>query len=163
MRFRIQIPIGSESRVFIKNCHLLMSKLQEKTSALRREHPALQKIEFIYFSMFVGHFFRPGSGNGPRDPVKSGSNLDPDMDPDPQHYLEEYFVSVFNPLVYRSSSSGLYPHDPVPAAPPLRDHSLPHRIEPALPVHHLDQGQEDLRPFRSRGDAVAYKWLSVHH
>jgi hypothetical protein len=70
----------------------------------------------------------------------------------------------FNLLFYyRSSSSGLYPHDPIPAAPPLRDHPLPHRIEPALPVHHLDQGQEDLRPFRSRGDAVSNEWLSVHH
>jgi hypothetical protein len=34
---------------FIKDCNLLMSKLQEKTSALKREHPALQKMKFIKF------------------------------------------------------------------------------------------------------------------
>jgi hypothetical protein len=28
----------------LKNCNLLMSKLQEKPSALKREHPALQKM-----------------------------------------------------------------------------------------------------------------------
>ncbi len=35
-----------------------MSKLQEKLSALKREHPALQKIKKT-FSMFVDHFFYP--------------------------------------------------------------------------------------------------------
>ncbi len=34
-----------------------MSKLQEKPSALKREHPAL-----FFVSMFVGHFCPPGSG-----------------------------------------------------------------------------------------------------
>jgi hypothetical protein len=33
----------------IKSCNLLMSKLQEKPSALKREHPALQKMKFINF------------------------------------------------------------------------------------------------------------------
>jgi hypothetical protein len=37
-----------------------MSKLQEKPSALKREHPALQKMKFLYFFMFVGHFCPPG-------------------------------------------------------------------------------------------------------
>jgi hypothetical protein len=34
-----------------------MSKLQEKPSALKRGHPALQKMKFFNFiSIFVGHF-----------------------------------------------------------------------------------------------------------
>jgi hypothetical protein len=36
----------------IINCNLLMSNLQEKPSALKRKHPALQKMKFI-FSTFV--------------------------------------------------------------------------------------------------------------
>ncbi len=31
----------------IKNCNLFMSKLKEKPSALKRKHPALQKMKFI--------------------------------------------------------------------------------------------------------------------
>ncbi len=34
---------------FIKNCNLLMCKLQQKPSALKWEHPALQKMKFINF------------------------------------------------------------------------------------------------------------------
>jgi hypothetical protein len=57
---------------FIKNCYLLiprpplrMSKLQEKPSALKREHPALQTMKFPdLFYIFVGHLFPPGSGSG---------------------------------------------------------------------------------------------------
>jgi hypothetical protein len=36
-----------------------MSKLQEKPSALKREHPALQKIKFINFFPFVYGSFCP--------------------------------------------------------------------------------------------------------
>jgi hypothetical protein len=64
-----------------------MSKLQEKPSALKREHPALQKIKFINFSLFVGHFAlldpdldresgsrcESGSRYGSGDPIESGS------------------------------------------------------------------------------------------
>ncbi len=40
-------------------------KLQEKPSALKREHPALQNMKILYFfSIFVGHFCPPGSGSG---------------------------------------------------------------------------------------------------
>jgi hypothetical protein len=39
-----------------------MSKLQEKPSALKREHTALQSLKFLPF--FVGHFCPPGSGSG---------------------------------------------------------------------------------------------------
>jgi hypothetical protein len=52
-----------------------MSKLQEKPSALKREHPesSTSKDE-IYedFSIFVGYFCPPGSGSGSRDPIESG-------------------------------------------------------------------------------------------
>jgi hypothetical protein len=41
-----------------------MSKLQKKPSALKREHPALQNMEFLIFSTFLGHFFTPGSVAG---------------------------------------------------------------------------------------------------
>jgi hypothetical protein len=46
-------------------------KLQERPSALKREHSALQKMKFCL----------PGSGS--RDPIESGSNADPD----PQHCI----------------------------------------------------------------------------
>ncbi len=49
---------------YIKNCYLLMSKLQEKPSALKREHPALQKLNLLIFFMFVGLFCPPVSGAG---------------------------------------------------------------------------------------------------
>jgi hypothetical protein len=40
------------------------SKLQEKPSALKREHTALQKLKFFkLFSTFVGHFCPPGSNS----------------------------------------------------------------------------------------------------
>jgi hypothetical protein len=51
-----------------------MSKLQEKPTALRREHQALQNMEFLkFFSIFVGHFCHPGSGSGSTDLTESGS------------------------------------------------------------------------------------------
>jgi hypothetical protein len=57
------------------------SKLQEKPSALKREHAALQQMKFInFFSIFVGHFCPLGSGSG--NPIESGSN------PDQQHCLK---------------------------------------------------------------------------
>ncbi len=79
--------------LLIKNCNLLIprppqrtSKLQEKPSALEREHPALQKIKFInFFSIFAGHFAPtdpdPDSESGSGDPNESGSN----PETDPQH------------------------------------------------------------------------------
>jgi hypothetical protein len=46
-----------------------MSKLQDKPSALRREHPALQKMKFINFFYVCGSFLsswiRIQSGSGP--------------------------------------------------------------------------------------------------
>ncbi len=51
----------------IKNCNLRMPKLEEKPSALKREHSALQTMKFLnFFSIFVGHFFlfRPVFGFG---------------------------------------------------------------------------------------------------
>jgi hypothetical protein len=32
-------------------------------SALKREHPALQNMKFLHFSVFVGHFFPSESGS----------------------------------------------------------------------------------------------------
>ncbi len=93
IRIRIRIRIQSGFRVwwlktegekiqqklffiffYLKMQFLLMSKLQEKPSALKREHPALQKMKFINFFMFWGHFCPTGSrsGHGSRDPIESG-------------------------------------------------------------------------------------------
>jgi len=46
-------------------------KLQKKTSAPKREHPALQNVTFLIFSTFVVLVCSPGSG----------SNSDPDPQP----------------------------------------------------------------------------------
>ncbi len=58
----------------IKNCNLLIpwplpkkSKLQEKPSALKREHPALPNLKFLHFFLRLKvHFCAPGSGSGSR-------------------------------------------------------------------------------------------------
>ncbi len=55
--------------------HKGLSKLQEKLSALKREHPALQKIKFINFFLFLWIIFAL---------LGSGSNPDPDLDLNPQ-------------------------------------------------------------------------------
>ncbi len=46
------------------------SKLQQKPSPLKREHPALQNMKFINFflSFFVGLFCPPGFGSGSSRP-----------------------------------------------------------------------------------------------
>ncbi len=50
------------------------SKLHEKPSTLKREHPALQKMKFInFFSFSHSHFYPLESEYGSRDPIKSGS------------------------------------------------------------------------------------------
>ncbi len=43
LKKKIQLEIFYIYFFEIKNCNLLMSKLQEKPSTLKREHPALQK------------------------------------------------------------------------------------------------------------------------
>ncbi len=65
-----------------------MSKLEEKPSALKREHPALQKINCINFFLCLWVIFalldpdrESGSGYGSKDRIESGSN----PDPNPQH------------------------------------------------------------------------------
>jgi hypothetical protein len=71
-----------------------MSKLQEKPSALKREHPELQKMKVINFLLCLWVIFalldpdpiaNPDTDTGNRDPIESGSNPDSDPDPDPQH------------------------------------------------------------------------------
>jgi hypothetical protein len=51
-----------------------MQKLQEKPSALKREHPALQKMK-ILFSLLVGHFALLDSG--------PATQINADADPQP--------------------------------------------------------------------------------
>ncbi len=42
----------------------MVPKLQEKNSALKREHPVLKNMKILdFFSIFVGHFCPPGSGS----------------------------------------------------------------------------------------------------
>ncbi len=59
-----------------------MSKRQKKPSALKREHPAFQKLKFINFFLFLWVIFalqdpnpdcESGPGYGSRDPIESGS------------------------------------------------------------------------------------------
>ncbi len=67
---------------------LMTKKLNENPSALKTEHPALQKMKCInFFSTLVGHFCLSSwiliriADTDPGTPLKSGSN----PDPDPQH------------------------------------------------------------------------------
>ncbi len=52
-----------------------MPKLQEKPSALKREHPALQNMKILYFFQFLWVIFAP---------------LDPDPDPATQINADPY-------------------------------------------------------------------------
>ncbi len=55
--------------LFDQNCNLLMSKLQEKPSALKKEHLALREIKYINFFLCLWVIFcPPGSGYRSRDP-----------------------------------------------------------------------------------------------
>jgi hypothetical protein len=65
-----------------------------KPSALKREHPALQKMKFISCFLFFWASFalldlNPDLQYGSRDRTESGSNPDPDTDPDPQHCFSD--------------------------------------------------------------------------
>jgi hypothetical protein len=87
--------MAEQKKIWIKNYNLpipRMSKLQKKLSALKREHPALQNMNFLNFFYFCGSFFalldpdpdsEYGSVSGFTDPIESGSNKDPDPDPQP--------------------------------------------------------------------------------
>jgi hypothetical protein len=60
-----------------------MSKLQEKPSALKREHPALQKMKFINFVLCLWVTFAllvpdPDSESGSTDLIESGSTTNPE-------------------------------------------------------------------------------------
>jgi hypothetical protein len=62
----------------------MTSKIQEKPSVLKREHPALQKIKFMNFFLFLCVIFTlldPDLDyeSGSWDPIESGYN--PDLDP----------------------------------------------------------------------------------
>jgi hypothetical protein len=73
IRFQIQTMIEKNLQLtffFIRNYKLLIprppyrtTKLQEKPSALKREHRALQNLKFLYMNLCVAcHFCPPGSG-----------------------------------------------------------------------------------------------------
>ncbi len=76
-------------------------------SALKREHPALQKMDFLkLFSIFA--FLDPhcesGSGYGSRDPIESGSNLTTLQKWLPHEtvtILEAYSITIFFPIICR--------------------------------------------------------------
>ncbi len=61
---------------FDQKFNLLMSKLQEKPSALKREHPALKKMKFMNFFYACGSFFPSWIRIRIANP-----------DPDPQHWI----------------------------------------------------------------------------
>jgi hypothetical protein len=58
-----------------------MSKLQNKPSALKREHPALQNMKFLTFFLLLQVIFAlldpdSESGSGSTDLIEFGSNSD---------------------------------------------------------------------------------------
>jgi hypothetical protein len=68
------------------------SKLQKKSSALKREHPALENIKFLKKILFLFAICAlldpdPDSGYGSTDLIESGSN--PDQDPGSETMGEE--------------------------------------------------------------------------
>jgi hypothetical protein len=76
-------------------------KLQEKPSALKKEHPALQNMKILYFFYFCGSFLpswiRIRIRNLNKDPDPATQiNADPDTDPDPKPSVlaDQYVTSV---------------------------------------------------------------------
>ncbi len=70
-------------------CNLLIprpswrtSKLQEKSSALKREHPELENLKFLPFFIYVGHFCPPRSVSSRPKSMRIHS------DPDPKHWYK---------------------------------------------------------------------------
>ncbi len=75
------------SNFFIPRPLWRTSKLQEKPSALKREHPALRNMNVLeLFSIFASHFCPPGFGSSRPNPLR----IHPDP---PQHWLRlwEYY------------------------------------------------------------------------
>jgi hypothetical protein len=70
-----------------------MSKLEEKPSALKREHPALQKLKFINFflCLLVVFALLDPDPDESGDLIEFRSNPD-DTDPDPQHWRKRLFL-----------------------------------------------------------------------
>ncbi len=58
-----------------------MSKLQEKLSAQKTEHPALKKVKFINFFLYLWVIFALLDLD-----ADQGTPLSPDTDPDPQQW-----------------------------------------------------------------------------
>jgi hypothetical protein len=96
---------------WIKHCNKLVSQLQEKPSALKREHPAIQKLKFIHIFLCLWVIFTVldpdpecKSGYGFRDPIeiririqRHHRNPDPEgnSDLDPQQWKKVKKFLVF--------------------------------------------------------------------
>jgi hypothetical protein len=72
----------------IKNGNLLLSKLQEMISALKKEHPAHQKMKFIYFFLCLWVNF-----------LLLDSNPGTPLNPDPQHWEIIWHANVWYSIV----------------------------------------------------------------
>ncbi len=73
--------------------------LQEKPSALKKEHSALQNKKFLrFFSIYVGHFCPPGSGSSRQKSTRIHADLDL------QHWLLQTLSMRVYTTVYRESS-----------------------------------------------------------
>jgi hypothetical protein len=85
--------LGSKTTIYLSLFSIKgRPKLQKKPSALKKEHPALQSMIFLNFSIFVGHFYPPGCGSG-TDLTESGSN----PEPEPKHWLAGKTAYLYAP------------------------------------------------------------------
>jgi hypothetical protein len=62
-----------------------MHKLQEKPSALKKEHSTLQNMKILTFTIFVGHFCPPRSGSWIQQ--LELMRIHADQDPQPWDFL----------------------------------------------------------------------------
>jgi hypothetical protein len=85
MTIKFKEKITAEIFFFLnKKCYLLIPsnpELQQKLSALKREHPALQNMKFIDFLLFLWVIFA-------LDP-----DPNPDLDTDPDPDLQQWSMS----------------------------------------------------------------------
>ncbi len=85
--------------------------LQEKPSALKRDHPALQKWNLLTFSILVGKFCPPGSGSRLRIRIQGPLWIRIHADPVVNFYIKNlkntllYFYTVCHKTYLRSKKS----------------------------------------------------------
>ncbi len=83
-----------------------MPKQPEKPSALKSEHPALQKMKILSFFQFFGHFFPSWIRIQQLKLMRIHAGPDPDTDPDPKTWFCLKMERCWSQFNFGSSALG---------------------------------------------------------